>query len=116
MNDCIEWTKGRSGKGYGVLRHAGRIVYAHRLAFFNHYGYWPEVVRHTCDNPPCVNPDHLLPGSSKDNTRDMVERGRSPKGPLPLNHDMPTPRTTAYRREVYLRQKAGTWIYRKDKD
>jgi len=36
------------------------------------------IVRHSCDNPPCVNPDHLLIGTSADNTQDMLDRGRAP--------------------------------------
>ena len=39
-----------------------------------------EVSRHTCDNPPCVNPDHLIPGSTADNNEDCVKRGRRPFG------------------------------------
>ena len=49
---------------------------AHRIAFRTAHGYLPEVVRHSCDNPACVNWDHLVAGTQADNMRDMVERGR----------------------------------------
>ena len=52
----------------------------HRIVFHAIYGYLPEVVRHRCDNPPCYNPAHLLPGTMADNSRDMVDRGRSCRG------------------------------------
>lgn len=46
------------------------------------YGWLPEVVLHRCDNPPCYNPAHLLPGTQADNMRDMARKGRGRK---PLN-------------------------------
>lgn len=48
----------------------------HRKVFFERHGYLPEIVRHTCDNARCVNPDHLIGGTQVDNVRDMYERGR----------------------------------------
>lgn len=56
------------------------MMYAHRAAFLDAHGYLPTVVRHKCDNPSCVNVDHLEGGTHADNSRDMVERGRSRRG------------------------------------
>jgi hypothetical protein len=81
---CHIWTGARIPNGYGSL---GRVpvdgvvrsqVGAHRIAFAIEHGYWPTLTRHTCDNPPCVNPRHLLDGTVKDNSRDMLDRGRCP--------------------------------------
>lgn len=52
---------------------------AHRVAYEVWVGPIPKghVVRHTCDNPPCINPAHLVSGTNAENSRDMVDRGRS---------------------------------------
>lgn len=77
MDDCIEFQKkARHKQGYGVATFRGKRLLAHRVAFFAAYGWWPKVVRHRCDNPPCVNIEHLLPGTQLDNVRDREERGR----------------------------------------
>lgn len=79
MTQCIEWTGARNPAGYGRLRLRGQQVYAHRVAYEQAYGPIPEgfVVMHSCDNPPCINPDHLSVGTYADNARDMVEKGRA---------------------------------------
>lgn len=64
----------------------GKFIQAHRLAFALGQGMERPplsdvVIRHTCDNPICCNPAHLLPGTHADNTRDMIERGRHSHGP-----------------------------------
>lgn len=77
---CIEWT-GATRNGYGCKRLGGKTVYVHRVAFEEANGRKPEgVVRHKCDNRLCYNPSHLEEGSKLDNSRDMVERGRSVRG------------------------------------
>lgn len=75
-DDCWLWTASTNGKGYGV--HAGNTWrhYAHRYAFWLAYGRWPNVCRHSCDVRGCCNPAHLLDGTTADNARDMVARGR----------------------------------------
>jgi hypothetical protein len=82
MDDCIEWTKFRDKKGYGRVAHNGEPRFAHRIAYCEHHGLKladidGKVVRHRCDNPPCVNPAHLELGTQADNCRDRSVRGRS---------------------------------------
>lgn len=57
----------------------GVKTYVHRYSFeYHHRKLEPgEVVRHSCDNPRCVNPRHLLAGTPRDNARDSIERGRA---------------------------------------
>ena len=76
---CMEWTRGRTGEGYGHLCFEGKMIYAHRVALELKLGRklkQDELTRHKCDNPPCVNPAHLEIGSHADNARDRDERGR----------------------------------------
>jgi len=75
-------------KGYGLGYATAWITIAgkrqtttkHRKVHHEATGEWPEVVRHTCDNARCINPNHLLSGSHLDNMQDMRERGR--QGPV----------------------------------
>lgn len=72
---CWEWNGGRRAFGHGTV---GRSQAAHRLAYETWVGPIPEglIVRHKCDNPPCVNPDHLEIGTHADNAWDMTVRNR----------------------------------------
>jgi hypothetical protein len=78
---CWLWTGGLSSSNYGKLRFRGRSAQAHRLSYDVYKGPIPEgfSVCHKCDNPPCVNPDHLYAGTAKDNCRDKIERKRDGK-------------------------------------
>lgn len=79
---CAEWRGRRTPQGYGVVYFGDRPHGAHRVSHEIHTGPIPEglMIRHKCDNPPCVNPDHLETGTSEDNVRDAVERGRAARG------------------------------------
>lgn len=79
---CTEWTGNIGSNGYGRLKRDGKQILAHRLSYEISNGPIPAdlVIRHKCDNPPCVNPDHLEIGTFKDNTRDALERNRVPLG------------------------------------
>lgn len=77
---CWIWTGQLSERGYGVFWLDGKSRRAHRVAWEIHRGPIPDelLVRHlVCDNPPCVNHDHLAVGTNLDNSTDMVLHGRS---------------------------------------
>lgn len=79
---CWNWTGSVSGSGYGKFERGGKQVLAHRVAWETVNGpiTGGAVIRHKCDNPRCVNPDHLLSGTVKQNAEDMKARGRSVAG------------------------------------
>lgn len=62
---------------YGVFQLRGQSLLAHRVALALKLGRWPTLFSlHSCDNPCCVNPDHLREGTQQDNIGDAVRRGR----------------------------------------
>ncbi len=75
---CWLWTAGVNQRGYGKMKIKGRVVYAHRVAWSLMVGKIPRnrFICHHCDTPACVNPRHLFIGTSYDNMRDMVKKGR----------------------------------------
>lgn len=76
---CFEWVGTPNGNGYGVMQFHGRQTLAHRVSWFLNCGDPGELfVCHKCDNPPCVNPDHLFLGSAADNNKDKGRKGRHP--------------------------------------
>ena len=77
MTPCIEWWGTRDSHGYGVLKRGGKQVKAHRMIYTECFGDPGELwVLHHCDNPPCVNPEHLFLGTAVDNVQDMMSKGR----------------------------------------
>lgn len=81
VDACWEWRAGRSRDGYGCFSLKGKPLPASRVAYAIVYGpIGGAVVRHTCDNPPCCNPRHLITGTPRDNTMDRNIRGRTTKG------------------------------------
>ena len=82
--NCWLWQGALSGSsGYGSLRENHKAVYAHRVAWREFVGPIPFglCVLHRCDNPPCINPDHLFLGTQADNMRDMNVKGKARGGP-----------------------------------
>lgn len=81
-DECWLWTASFGSTGYGQFEIDGKPRKAHRVAYMLIHGDIPSSVkvRHSCDNPPCCNPAHLIAGTQADNVKDMVERGRDYRG------------------------------------
>lgn len=80
---CWEWQAFKRG-GYGTFSIGKKIYAAHRVAYELEVGWIPPrmFVRHKCDNPSCVRPDHLEIGTQKDNCRDRDARQRNGRAKL----------------------------------
>ena len=83
FNDCDESPYYKDGDGYAqkFCSIRKRPIPQNRWVWEEHFGDIPPglVIRHTCDNPPCININHLQIGTIQDNVRDRVLRGRSGK-------------------------------------
>lgn len=75
---CWLWTGTANADGYGAIKLRRKALKAHRVSWLLHFGDPKErQVLHRCDNPSCVNPDHLWLGTHLENMRDKVRKGRS---------------------------------------
>ncbi len=75
LNKCWVWPYGTSDYGYGIVYNSGKLHLTHRLSFelFNNIKLNKNnIIRHSCDNPPCFNPNHLFEGDHNDNGRSKL--------------------------------------------
>lgn len=101
-SDCILWTKAKNKAGYGITWANNKWEYAHRAVVNASKG---DVVLHTCDNPSCVNPEHLIIGTHKQNSFDMVRKNRQAKGEQAGNSKLTQEQVTEIRK---LKQKLSS--------
>lgn len=98
MTPCIDHGCKGYGLGYATawVKRDGKKcpTTKHRRVYFEATGEWPEVVRHKCDNPRCINIDHLEGGSQADNMQDAWSRGRGVRPPSLAGEASPTCKLT----------------------
>ena len=77
-SQCWIWTGSKNKKNYGCIHFKGKTRIAHRLAYELYKGQIPKglLVCHNCDNPSCINPDHLFLGTNQDNSNDKFSKNR----------------------------------------
>jgi hypothetical protein len=82
INGCWNCRGYKDKDGYSQTTLNGKRMGSHRAAYIIAYGPFPKdlYVLHKCDNPACVNPDHLFLGTAKDNYDDAASKGRAVKG------------------------------------
>lgn len=77
-NGCWRWCGSHFANGYAAFWLDGQNHIAARVSFFLAHGRWPEpFVLHRCDNPDCVNPEHLFEGDQSANMQDREAKGRA---------------------------------------
>lgn len=105
---CLVFEGARNADGYGLLGVDNVARLAHRLAYECAFGPIPEgaVVRHSCDVPACINPEHLDVGVVRDNVADSIERDRFARGENVGTHKL----TDAECDEIRLAYAAGASI------
>lgn len=83
-NGCLIWSGAKKPSGYGNFYMLGRYETAHRAIWIIHNGEIPEgmYICHKCDNPQCVNIEHLFLGTPSDNQQDRSAKGRANNGEM----------------------------------
>lgn len=106
MSICVEHTQKGDKDGYGLTSRKGKNVRLHRIVYCDANNIpltaiLGLVIRHTCDNPRCVNPEHLLLGTPQDNIADKVNRNRQARGQA-IQQSVLTDEQVSFIREHYV--------------
>lgn len=118
-NGCIEWVKAVTKSGYGLIniRSRGGLLSVHRLSYEVYVGNIPAglYILHTCDNPKCINPNHLFLGTQLDNIKDMISKNRGGKkgeenSYSKLTNDEVLTIRWLYETGDYLQKQIGRWF------
>ncbi len=108
---CWEWTGHRTPQGYGRFMMLGETL-VHRVSYILYNLPIPKsvCVLHKCDNPPCVNPDHLFLGTRDTNNKDRAKKGRTITPNMNLTH---CKRGHEFDNENTIMRKSGLRLCRK---
>src|SRR5882672_10646270 len=114
---CLEWQAARNDRGYGMFNRTGtssKTILAHRFAYMLQHGLEilprGSVIMHTCDNPCCVNHEHLRLGTHAENHDDKKNKGRSNIGTKHGHHKL-TDEQVLEIRTLNMRQKNIASVY-----
>ena len=88
---CLEWQGAKVGGGYGKIMVDGVVYRVHRWVYEASVGPIPTgmVLCHQCDNPPCCEPAHLIPGTMQQNSQEAWDRARHPRERMSYGRRLP---------------------------
>lgn len=114
--ECWEWTRSKNADGYGTITYDGKTWLVHRWAYQLATGVdiGTSQVLHRCDNPPCINPDHLWEGDRFANMSDCFAKGRSSIRPHRMKGETNGSAKLTSRQVIEIRRRLSAGEYQKN--